>query len=572
MSDMIQQAVNLSVQSQPGNVVGGGVFPVIWLARAGLQMPPWWSPARDIELRSFWKKIDHLAGTIYTVEAKMTAIPFRVLARDPSISAHVAQASEYTQLMYQSPQFGEGWSSFYARFIEDYLSQDNGAFAEIIGQGAKDGPIIGAPITIAHLDASRCQRTGNAEFPVVYQDVSGKWYKLHYTRVLYAAQMGSPAVEMFGVGVCSVSRCVNVAQTLLDILTFKQEKLGSRPHRVVLITKGGLDPNDLKSAFELAEGNMDSQNLSRYSKTVVVGSSSIQDAAVDKVELSSLPDGFNEEMSITLGMATIALAFGMDARELFPAMQSGATRAEALLQHLKQRGKGPGQIIQMTEMLFNQKFLPAHLEMIFDFQDDAQDRQAADTKKVRADKRLQDMNTGAMNTRIMREQMVESGDLSQSQFERLELTDGRLSDGTIIFSLFYTADPYLKKFLDVGTDDPLDFAGNDAMAMDEIIHEKLIDVSSEMAKERNPLKRYKLIQALSALVFLKRYYLDPIATFEKAAGFELVVAMNQPQGAESPDGRVRNVNLAEPTPGEEETNVIEDKRNTEPQDQDNKPE
>jgi hypothetical protein len=124
----------------------------------------------------------------------------------------------------------------------------------------------------------------------------------------------------------------------------------------------------------------------------------------------------------------------------------------------------------------------------------------------------------------------------------------------------------------VGTDDPLDFAGNDAMAMDEIIHEKLIDVSSEMAKERNPLKRYKLIQALSALVFLKRYYLDPIATFEKAAGFELVVAMGQTQGSESPDGRVRNVNLAEPTPGEEETNAIEDKRNTQAQDQDNKPE
>ena len=62
-----------------------------------------------------------------------------------------------------------------------------------------------------------------------------------------------------------------------------------------------------------------------------------------------LPDGFDEQTSILYGMAAIALAFGVDARELFPAMSAGATRADALLQHLKQRGKGPGQILQMTE-------------------------------------------------------------------------------------------------------------------------------------------------------------------------------------------------------------------------------
>jgi hypothetical protein len=453
---VIDRALESTIQSEPtAPLIGGGILPVFWRTAAGLYLPLWWSPARDRALRNFWKKSDHLSGAIYNLQAKMTAIPFKIVARDPSNQRHAREAERWTRELFASAQFGEGWPEFFAAWLEDLFCTDNGAFAEIVGPGDPAGPLTGPPVTIAHLDSSRCQRTGNATYPVIYTDVSGKIYKLHRTRVLYKSQMTSPIADMYGVGFCAVSRCVNITQTLVDILIFKQEKLGSRPHRAILITKGGLDPTDIQTAFQMAESELDNQRMSRYSKIVVAGSGSLTEAGLDVVELSELPDGFDEQTSVTLGMATIALALGVDARELFPAMQAGATRADALLQHLKQRGKGPGQIIQMVETAMNYKYLPSYLEMVFDFQDDAQDRQAADTKKVRADRRVQDMATRSLTPRIMREQMVGDGDLQRSQFEQLELADGRLPDGACVLALFYSEDPKVKELLDLGVDDPL---------------------------------------------------------------------------------------------------------------------
>jgi hypothetical protein len=356
---------------------------------------------------------------------------------------------------------------------------------------------------------------------------------------------------MYGVGVCAVSRCVNIAQTLLDVLVFKQEKLGSRPHRAIIITQGGLDPTDIQAAFDLASEGMDSAGLSRYSKTVVAGSSSLSEAAVQIVELSSLPDGFDEQTSTEISMAVIALAFGVDVRELFPSSQSGATRAEALIQHLKQRGKGPGQIIQSTEMLFDQKFLPPHLRMIYDVQDDAEDRQVADIRKVRADRRLQDMNTGVMNERTMREQMMESGDLTRSQFERMELTDGRLHDGSSVLLLFYSKDTTLKTWLDVGVDDPLDFESNDQVAMLSAILEKITEVLTVMADERNEVRKWNELMALSALIFLKRFYKDPTKGFEDTMGYKIEDPLLETGSTDRIDNRVRGNNPANPKMNEE---------------------
>jgi hypothetical protein len=507
---IIEQARENTIQSRATQeVMRGGISLVNMLTRAGLSVSSWWSPARDKELRSFWRKPDHLAGAVYSMEAKMTAIPFHIIPREQSIREHAAQALDYTEALLYGAEFGEGWEAFYSKFVEDLLTCDNGAFAEIIGPGSPSGPLTGRPITVAHLDSARCQRTGNPEFPVLYQDSDGSLYKLHYTRVMFRAQMPSPISEMNGVGLCSVSRCINVSQTLLDILTFKQEKLGSRPHRSILIPRGGLDPQDVANAFALAEAEMDSQGLSRYSKVVLAGSSSMPEADIVVKELSSMPDGFDEETSITLGMATIALAFGVDARELFPAMSAGATRADALLQHLKQRGKGPGQILQMTESLFNQKFLPVHMRLEFDYQDDAQDRQIAEIRKIRSEKRVLDLSSGASNVRIVREQMLADGDITRGQFIRLELEDGRLEDGSSILALFYSKDKLLKKYLSVGVDNPLDTENNNMEEILRLIREKKMLAKSDYINETSREKKEEIFKAMLALDFLEREYVQP---------------------------------------------------------------
>lgn len=565
LTGVIEESRSLSIQERgkPSGISGGlsNVLTVPAIASAGQIIPPWWSTSRDKSLRNFWKRSDHLSGALYSMTSKMTAIPHKVVARDTSIKAHVEEAEIMTNVIQAAVEYGNGWVDFYSKFTEDLLCQDNGAFAEIIGPGPKNGPIVGRPVSVAHLDSSRCQRTGNSVYPVIYVDTDNKRYKLHYTRVMYTSQMTSPSAEMFGVGFCATSRCIAVAQTLIDILTYKMEKLGSRPHRELIITQGGLDPKDLQSAFILAESQMDSFGLTRYAKIVIGGSATMPEGKVQQVPLAELPDGFDEQSSITLGMATIALAFGVDARELFPAMTAGATRADALLQHIKQRGKGPGQILQVTEQLFNFKFLPMHLKFEFDFQDDAQDRQIAEIRKVRADRRVQDVASGAVNERTMRENMFTDGDINQSQFERMEMEAGRLPDGTPITSLFYKTNSDSSKYLDLGVDDPLDTDANEAEAMIKKIKKAEREAQAGMVNAISQDGKWAAMRAYYALVALEMEYMavqeqemmEEQAELAAEAGIAPQGAQGKPgQGNGKPtpnyvDPRTRKIDLTSPS-------------------------
>jgi hypothetical protein len=548
---LIEQSRKRSVQADQSSPESGGLYTVNWIAKAGAYLPAWWSAKRDYELRRFWKKGDHLSGAIYAMESKMTAIPRRVVPRDPSIKEHIEQAEYMTQVVELGAQFGAGWEVFFGMFVEDLLTQDNGAFAEIIGDGPKTGPITGPPLSVAHLDSHRCTRTGNIEFPVVYENIDGKKYKLHYSRVIMVSQMSSPIKEMHGVGFCAVSRAVNVAQTLIDILHYKQEKLGSRPQRALVVTQGGLAPSDVQEGFRLAEQSMDNQGLARYSKIVLAGLSTLPEADLKLFNLAELPDGFNEESSIVLGMATIALALGVDARELFPAMSAGATRADALLQHIKQRGKGPGQIIQTVEKAFDAKFLPPHLHLNFDYQDDAQDRQVAEIRNIRSEGTERNINTGALNARVSREQMVESGDLTKTQFERLELQDGRLPDGTSVLTLFYNTDPSYSQFLNLGVSDPLDIFAQDILGMQQVIIEQMQVVAKSVANETNPDQRHIAIQCMYALAALQKLYAEPTPQNIAIAFSEGEMLIGVEPQPDELDDRTRTLNPGRPNEREE---------------------
>lgn len=509
LTHAIEESASLTVQTTPKDEVIGGNFALLRLLSSGASLAPgWWSPSRDVWLRNFFKLSDHLSGAIYTMQSKMTAIPIRVVPHDMNDKAAVLEANIMTDLLNNSPGFGKGWISEYGKFVEDLITQDNGAFLEVIGAGPKSGPVIGMPISISHLDSARCQRTGNATYPVIYTDRNGLKYKLHYTRIMFESQMPSPSEEMLGVGFSAVSRCIGIAQNLIDIVTYKQEKLGSRPKRELVVAKGGLDPRDIATALTKADLAMDAKGLTRYSQIVIVGSQTIPEADVSIIGLSEMPDGFDEQTSTTLGMATIALALGMDARELFPALTSGATRADALLQHLKQRGKGPGQILQITEGLLNFKFLPPHLKAVTDFQDDEQDRQTAEIRAVRANRRVQDTTTGVIDERRTREIMVLDHDITQEQFEQLELESGRLADGSPITSLFFRKSEKYRKYLDLGVDNPLDYAQNNPEDILAAITDKRAEIYEVFANPASTIDKIIARECDRALTEIELQYMD----------------------------------------------------------------
>jgi hypothetical protein len=504
MKAEIKPTQDATIQSRVRQDLQNRISLVLWLAGGADLISPWWSKQRDSELRKFYKQVDMLSGAVATLAQRMTTIPFKVVPKDRSVRAHQVQAERFFDLLWHGSEWTKGWLTFYSKWLTDLLTQDNGAFAEIIGEGEADSNLLGMPLGVAHLDSWRCTRTSNPEFPVLYQNTEGDIHKLHYTRVAYASLDPSPIAEMYDVGLCPVSKCLNVAQNVLDILVYKQEKLGSRPHRNILVAKGGLDPDDIREAFALAAEDMDNQGLGRYSKTVVVGSSTLEDAALEQHDLSSLPDGFDYKEDTTLAMAAIALAFGVDARELWPMMGVGATRADALIQHLKSRQKGIGQLIAMTEQTFSSKVLPASLQLVFDYQDDAQDRQVAEVRKIRAERHQIDLTTEALDVRTVREQMLEAGDITQDQFEDLELQDGRLEDGSSALTLFYHPD--YSTMLDMGIPNPLDVEANDWALVRPILTDKRDELLQALGLLKDHRKRKLVREALAALQALRSEY------------------------------------------------------------------
>ncbi|KKL26247.1 hypothetical protein LCGC14_2397220, partial [marine sediment metagenome] len=175
----------------------------------------------------------------------------------------------------------------------------------------------------------------------------------------------------------------------------------------------------------------------------------------------------------------------------------------------------------------------------------AQDRQAAETREVRATKRMLDLDSGAVSVRIIREQMVEDGDLTRSQFERLELMDGRLADGISVLALFFSRDKEIIRHLDIGVTDPLDTESNDIEAIKTIIHEKVSELNAFLINEPNSDKRRLAFQSLMALIHLERHYDNPASSTEIMLG-----NIDSNLASEKPDTRVRTGDGS--TPGKSE--------------------
>jgi hypothetical protein len=542
----VEEASRQSIQSRAtdesdvgiGGIGGlGGVFQ--YLFRAGEMISPWWSTQRDIDLRRFIKRSDHLNGSVALLTSKIVNIPLRVEPRDMSLKSHIRQADEYNQRLIEESEFGQGWVTACSKWLEDYWCTDNGGFFEVIGAGKPDGPIKGPALGLEPLDSTRIIRKKNQEYPVAYIDEDGSQYKLHYTRVAYASDQPSAIVEMRNVGFCAVSRAINVSQHLVDISTYNQEKLGSRPPRGMLFTPG-IQADVVQAALNMASEMMNNQALRRFARIPILGGNDTN-GDVRLIDFVSLPDGFDQETSTRLGMFAIALAFGVPIRWIWPAATSGATKADAMYQHIAGLGGGVGRVLKTLSLILGGdprgpkhsvgKFLPPHLKLVFDFQDDEQDRMKADIRKTRMDTWAIALETGATTLRVTREQMLEVGDISQSQFNQMELADGRLPSGEDVLTLFYAGDDRIQELLDLGVDDPLDVQRNDGMQMIEAIEDKQAEVRKGMSSVGSAKQKEASKQALAALGKLREAYEEVHSAQQQATDAE---TEEQAQGEDQP--------------------------------------
>lgn len=512
MDDLeLQTLANEAAAQSVQHVPDSDALAMPFLAREAVASqiaPPWWSPARDAFLREFWRTSDHLSTVMYTAQSILTGIPIRIVAKDPTITAHVDEALWLNEVLFHVSEFGSTLTTAMSKFVIDYLSTDNGGFLEIIGDGNKGGPIVGQPLAVAHLDSQFAWRTGNQEYPVIYWDpLTGQAYKMHSSRVLFMSQMPSPERRMLGVGVCAVSRSLQVSQNLYDIYTYKQEKLGSRPVNTMLVGRG-YSAQTIMEAVKMANAVMDQRGLTRYSKVIAMGNANPA-SGIDTLDLNRF-DPFDEEKGVNLAMFILAGAFGLPISEVWAYMGAGQTRSVDN-QISRQRGKLPTEFSEVFGATLGIKFLPEYLKIVSDYTDDTQDERRAVINDIRARNRQRDAQTGVTSIRSMREQMLVDGEFTREQFVRIELADGRLENGAPVQSLFYSRDPFYVDILALGVGAPTVSAMHDPRSMIVKLELAMARAYSMFPIINGINDTLKLHSAVAAIDSLLRVYKGAIA-------------------------------------------------------------
>lgn len=350
----------------------------IFIQQAADQIIPWsyYPYRRDRQLRMFARVEPIVSGALYSMSSRIAALPYQVTGK--------AAPQKFYSDVVGTADLGAGPMQLFQKTAYDLWTQDNGAFWEKVGAGDPDKPLVGPVVQVNHMDSARCWRTFDPDFPVIYYNpYTAAFHKMHKTRVVMMSDNTQPDELALNMGFCAMSRALRAIQIARSINTYKNEKLSGNFTRALLMLQG-VTPKQVKTAQQQTEDDQASQGFLRFMNIPTIASMTEVDFKL--IDFASLPDGYDELNSTNLYVYTLALDFGIDAREFWPATSGGATKADASVQHMKSQGKGVANIIQIIEHAWNWQVMnKTGAEFTFEQQDNDQDLQVAQIHKTQAD-------------------------------------------------------------------------------------------------------------------------------------------------------------------------------------------
>lgn len=404
-----------SVQSRADNapfapvsdVTGGaGLF---WIQMGSrLDEEPAWNMLyphyRDLYLQNFSRTEPMLASAIYSMVTRISTLNYQL--NGPP------RAKKFASELLTRPGLGDSFITLRQKAISDLHTTDNGVFIELWRAGSPTSDAGNRPVLgFAHLDSHQCWRSFDPEFPVWYTNpITHQIRKLHRSRVVFTSDNPQPNELARGIGFCATSRVLRMTRVFKNMQIFLDEKVGGRFNRAIGAVSG-VNPMQLKAALQQSEDNADAKGFVVYKDIPFLVSPNMEKGNEIKImlqDLASLPDGFVFRDDADLYAYILAFAFGVDAREFWPATQSGATKADATVQNMKARGRGIGNDIQLLEGLVRQ-CLPESVTFEFDFTDDEQDKAEADLHKVQSETHKTYVDMGAINAQEARALAIAAG-------------------------------------------------------------------------------------------------------------------------------------------------------------------
>ena len=343
---------------------------------------------RDKELRAFWPTETYLAGALSSVCAQRSTMDWEIKgSSDKIIQILTDMLNSAIGVAGQEI----GWTSYEMAGCQDLYSQDNGRFEEIIRDPGIDGaskfkkekaPVIG----LAHLDAAQCMRTGDPKTPVLYTDRDGKVHKMPWYSVIVSSDFPSPIQSMNGVGHCSVTRALRMAQIMRSIEIFKDEKVSGRQFKEINFISG-VGRQDIKD--EMLRGQEEANNMGqiRFILPAMVASLDPEKpVSVATINLANLPDGFDLDTEMQWYIAGLALAFGVDYQEFAPLPGGNIGSSEqSMILHRKTSGKSPAVYMRKkVEAYKNYGVLPRGYTLVYNDKDEQEEleRQTVRTKAM----------------------------------------------------------------------------------------------------------------------------------------------------------------------------------------------
>lgn len=337
------------------------------------EIPCYGDHSRDFYLSNVWRQEPILAGAVYSMSAKMTALGWQVTGRRNLALYH---AKIFARAAYMG---GEDWGGFQAVTTQDFYTTDKGVVWETPRVGSS---LVGMLADIGHIDSLQCTLTGNTRRPIHYlSDVTGQQIRYRPGEFIHFSSMTSPREKYLGIGFCATSRALRAAKMLSGLHDYDEEKLSNLPPEGVAAISG-LTMQEFQDALTLWRAARKKDDSLTFPQVLwLIGSQPNSEVKVSLQGFSQIPESFERKDVVDQYVNTLALCFGVDAREFWPVSTSTlGTAAESEIQHMKAKGKGPGEYISITERHLNGE-LPEGVEFAYDTQDIEEDMAAAGVAK-----------------------------------------------------------------------------------------------------------------------------------------------------------------------------------------------
>jgi len=420
-ADTLLATLRRTVQVPPDAQMGmqpGVDSIVLYIASIADTLPAWGTQTlrRDRMLREFFLKEPILGSAVAAVSSQHASYRWEIESEDEGLRDAVTE-------MIETSHFGEGWTSFVTALSIDYLTQDRGAYIEIVREANQpDAAVLG----IVCLEALRCRPTGDPRKPVVYTDEKSQDHLLDYWNVARLVEMPSSIVTMRGMQYSAVSRVLSASQIMRDIIIYRGEKVGGRFQRMIHIV-GGPAKQDIKRALQAGAEDADNEGLTRFTlPTILASLDPSKPVSHVEIPLASLPDNFDLEDEMKWYITTIALAFGRDYQDFgpLPGGNLGTSNQSEILA-AKTKGKGPALFMRSMEYAMNRRgIVPFPLASFHYREQDLEDEGNKEKiRRLRAETRSTMIKSGEITPDVARMLAVKDGDYDAELLAEIERTE-----------------------------------------------------------------------------------------------------------------------------------------------------